>query len=728
MVQELDSDRALASRDADEFGFANIAKSLAPRIVEASQGDGLVIGLEGAWGSGKSSLMQLIRHEIDDVKADNVHTITVAPWLNGDSSSVVPSLLGPIGKILDEETKSIADFEVKKEATKIGKLIASYTSLTARAITPFAKLAGLIIPSAGLVGKAAEIIGGLAKQFGGQEPTVSALKDAISVQLKLIDHTFVVFLDDLDRLEPVQAVEVVRLIRSVADFPKIVYLVCYDREVLSNGLEVGLNLKDGDLFLQKIVQLTFRVPQLEPFELRNQFLENALSIYYDVTQTSLTGEEQDKLKRIVDIYGQSLSTPREVKLTLNAIRFSYPSIVADVYFPDFCMLQLLKVTRNSLYRWLEDYLSIRSVLASSGASVSKEERADIGKRLQDLLPSRGLLSPNSVFVFQEYIPGVSGSEKCEECVFGNVHGDKEKEYVLDKRLGSPVHYRFYFALVGPKSVLSDVLFEELLQCAKDDSELFLQRLSGFASTPGVTEIERLLYRLEAKIDSNTDPNILESLARGFGGVMDQVLKNQQKTSIFSVSLEQRIFWLVENCFKWIGEMGGRKKVELGLWMAKEGGALNWIVGSFFRGQLFKHGRVGNEANSSDQWVFSDDELDEIVIALKQRVEKQQTQNLVVNLPDIQRYLFGWINLNNDDTEVIAWVNNCINDDVFFLKLLESLRHQTISDKVYHPLSKSSVIRFLNWDATLCRLRRLRGGENDALVKDLEEAIVHGRHG
>jgi ABC-type phosphonate transport system ATPase subunit len=70
MATALDSDRALKNEGKDQFGFVAIAKRLAPSIVEASKGDGMVIGLEGLWGSGKTSLLNFLRTEL--VAAENV--------------------------------------------------------------------------------------------------------------------------------------------------------------------------------------------------------------------------------------------------------------------------------------------------------------------------------------------------------------------------------------------------------------------------------------------------------------------------------------------------------------------------------------------------------------------------------------------------------------------------------------------------------------------------------
>ncbi len=53
-------DRALGLDDEDKLGFREVAKRIATSLVDRASEDGLVIGVEGTWGSGKSSLLFLI--------------------------------------------------------------------------------------------------------------------------------------------------------------------------------------------------------------------------------------------------------------------------------------------------------------------------------------------------------------------------------------------------------------------------------------------------------------------------------------------------------------------------------------------------------------------------------------------------------------------------------------------------------------------------------------------
>lgn len=78
-------DRALSSGDEDKLGFREVAERIATSLVDRSSEDGLVIGVEGAWGSGKSSLLFLIGDELGKLQThQQPTTINFRPWLIGN--------------------------------------------------------------------------------------------------------------------------------------------------------------------------------------------------------------------------------------------------------------------------------------------------------------------------------------------------------------------------------------------------------------------------------------------------------------------------------------------------------------------------------------------------------------------------------------------------------------------------------------------------------------------
>lgn len=735
MTTTLDTDRALEDESKDQFGFVGMAKRLAPSIIEASKGDGIVIGLEGRWGSGKTSLLNFLRTELITARDEGVHTITIAPWLNGDASPLVSSLLESMIAILKTQEDEISAADGSQEnATKqkiaaVGKLFQAYGPKTARSAASVAKVAGYFIPGAQVASDVLSASANAADQLLPIGPTPSEIKQEIAHKIQELNVGFVVILDDLDRLEPEQAVEVVRLVRSVADFPRVAYLMCYDREVLAQALKTALKVSDGDLFLQKIVQLTFNIPLPEPFDLRTQFLNEAKAIYIEVMGKDLETPLLDDLKSAVDQEGMGLSTPREVKLALNSIRFVFPQIKDDVYFPDFCRLHLIKITDYKLYKWLEAYLSERSVLVTGDAIISKDEKAKMGKELKMLLPSEDEGSGRSIWRLKNFVPGVDDGEEPEERVFNTMNSSVVSEAIQLKRLGSPLHYRFYFALTGPKTVMSDAAFDRLLELARSDFEQLTTRLAEEAMkrrNSGKTWFEHVLDRLDDECVLNLNEDQLVGILQALSGMMDVAMKEDGEHRSFALSLDGIANLVAKSCLKRLLELNPVRQAETVRYMASEGRAINWLIGKFFRSQLFSHGKIGDEVESSDQWEISDNVLDEAIDILKERVSQQRTQEQIPNLPNISAYLYGWLNITEDD-QAMMWVREYSESDEGFLKILNHLRGWLMSDKVYYPLSKDAVSRFLDWDEVTTRLERMQGGEFAGQVAELQLAIKQGRN-
>tara|TARA_Y100000815_G_scaffold209795_1_gene194039 strand:- start:602 stop:2689 length:2088 start_codon:yes stop_codon:yes gene_type:complete len=675
----------------------------------------MVIGLEGRWGSGKTSLLNFLEAELVNAQGEGVHTITIAPWLNGDASSLVSSLLDPIRAILKKQEQAVVpsgdglDDAAKERIADVGRLLRAYGPKTARSVASIASVAGYFVPGAKLAADVLEATASAAEQVLPDVSTPTEIKLQVSRKLKELNIGFIVILDDLDRLEPEQAVEVVRLVRSVADFPRVVYLMCYDRDVLAQALKTGLKVADGDLYLQKIVQLTFSIPLPEPFDLRAQFLDEAVALYREIAGEGFGEDLLDDLKSAVDREGMGLSTPREVKLVLNSVRFIFPQVKDDVYFPDFCRLQLIKTTNYKLYKWLELYLSVRSVLVTEDAVISGEERKRMGVELRDLLPSSAPDSARSIWSLKRFVPGVADVDDAEKRVFNRMGDEAVSSAVNLKRLGSPFHYRFYFALTGPKTVMPDPEFYALLEFAGSDVAALIVRFREEVARrrrSGNTWFEHILNRFDDECIRSLSEDQLSGILIAFSDMMDFAMANDNSPRAFSLSLDGIANLVARNCLLRLKALNAGRHESVVLDIATEGAAINWLVGKFFRSQLFRHGRVGDESVPEDQWEISDELLDKVINILQRRVDNSETQAQIRDLPDILAYLLGWRNLSGDG-RAEAWAQEFAVSDEGFVHLLEHLRGWAMSDKVYYPLSKRTVSLFLNWDEVLARLETLK---------------------
>lgn len=729
-----ETDRALDDVFADEYGFNDIAKKLAPSLVDAAKSDGMVIGIEGPWGSGKTSLLNFLKKQLAARQADRLHVITLAPWLTGDNISLIETLTDAMADILDkeEEKSSPSGFwsRRKKEAASYTDLFRKYGARTGRALAPVANLAGMIYPAAAIVGTGLGVGADYLEKLG-RTPTDAEVKKLISDKLASLDVRFLVLIDDLDRLEPRQAVEVIRMVRSVADFPKVAYVMCYDRSVLAHALELSLHVKDGDLFLQKVVQLTFTIPLPEPFDLRISLRSKALAIYREVNGKDPDAAQQGEISRAIDREGAGLKTPREVKLVLNAIKFAYRSMADDLYFPDLCRISLSKILNPPLYRWLEHYLSVRSVIFTGDAEMAEDDMTELGTSLKALLPSESLGSTRSIWSAAEYIPGLQVNDDPKARVFQSEHSDQIAKYLNDKRLGSPVHYRYYFALTGPRSVLPDEKLNELKVLAGSDIPSLSAKLEDYIRAPrplGQSWFEHILDRFSRSELRALSAGQLCGLTTAVGNVMDFAMRDKQQVRLFSRSLSDKSEILVGNVLDILRENDTQARQRLVQTLYAQSPSLGWLVAELFRQELFDHGVVGDRARRVEDRHLTAEELDACRQILRERLAAAAAHGSLANLPDLAGILYGWRDMAGPE-DPRAWVADFITDDTNLVMLLLELRGLTVSDRVYRPLRNSTLDLFMDREAVLQRLAALRQGGRSAELKskldEIDEALQIG---
>lgn len=728
---QIDEDRPLLDAALDEYGLAPVAEKLAASVAKLASSDGVVFGIEGSWGSGKTTFINFLRDALRRV--GDVHVVALSPWLMGDSRSLVSSLAEAIGPLLEpaEAGSPKRRWQNKgKRAVKVVDVMRGYAARTGRGIAPIAKLAGLVVPGASAVGDMLET-GSTALESMQWGKTDEAIKSEITQRILESGAKFVVIIDDLDRLEPAQAVEVMRLIRSVADFPRIAYVLSYDRQVLAHALETGLVLTDGDLYMQKIVQLTFALPQPEPFDLRNSLRSKCLDLYRSVHGDEPPADDLEDLHRAIDREGGELRTPREVKLVLNNLAFTYPTIAEDIYFPDLCRVQLLKTLRPKLHNWIERYLGIRSLLVSGDAALHKADRTRLGDELAALLPDEDVGSTNSIWSLRDYVPGVVRTDVPENRVFQTTSSRQVTEMIERRRLGSPVHHRFYFALSGPKAMIPETGMEELREAAGRSLADVRQVLIGHIEKDrqvGRGWYEHLLIRLDEAALKKYTFNELSGLLLGFATTYDIAERKFGERQALMPSLADKVQLLANQTIARMRQVdAGRTSAAVAL--LYEQGGLAWLVAHFHRHHLFAHGLVGDRSKPEEQWVLTAEELTDGGKRLESRIA--QDSQMLPLIQDFGSFVWGWRDLAGLEV-VKTWITTQSKDDHLFLWILKSLRSWAVSDKVYYPLRRSTVEDFFDYDTTITRLETLKltgsadaKADAEAITTSLEQATRLG---
>ena len=221
----------------------------------------ITIALQGEWGSGKTSLMNLLRYNLCEIDNAPYFPVWINTWqyslMKTPSQAIISILEGIISQI-GALNPNVQKWEESKK--KIGGLFKKMA------------VAGTKV-AAGVVGIDGEVVG---EVFGGGESSASSdimqLKDEIS---KLIadalarDTTkqgFTFYIDDLDRIDPPVAVEILELLKNIFDLEKCVFILAIDYDVVIKGLKpkfgelTDANEREFRSFFDKIIQLPFSMP------------------------------------------------------------------------------------------------------------------------------------------------------------------------------------------------------------------------------------------------------------------------------------------------------------------------------------------------------------------------------------------------------------------------------------------------------------------------------------
>src|SRR5947207_602709 len=98
------SDDAITDPDLDAFRRRPFARRVAQTIVNHKDISSIVIGIYGAWGEGKTSLLSLIEGELKN--DPNVVCIHFNPWRFTDETALLRQFFSALANALDKNATS----------------------------------------------------------------------------------------------------------------------------------------------------------------------------------------------------------------------------------------------------------------------------------------------------------------------------------------------------------------------------------------------------------------------------------------------------------------------------------------------------------------------------------------------------------------------------------------------------------------------------------------------
>lgn len=266
-TSDFSADRPIASAKADRLGRKAFSENLAARIQGWKGKDSLVIALCGEWGCGKTSVKNMVIEKLKRGASSKVDLLEFNPWEISGHDSIAAVFFRELALALGRDKS--ADSSAQAAATRLRKY-SKAASFGATALKVVGKAMGVAgVPGGLLVEKAGELASDSAKVAGSgaeapehveKEQSLGDLKRLLSSDMASLERPMLIVIDDIDRLTTDEIREVFQLVKANADFPNLIYLLMFDREIVAGALN-SISGGRGNEFLDKIVQALFHVPQ-----------------------------------------------------------------------------------------------------------------------------------------------------------------------------------------------------------------------------------------------------------------------------------------------------------------------------------------------------------------------------------------------------------------------------------------------------------------------------------
>ncbi len=706
----LHGDEAKQSIGEDEFGLSLMVEAVANALVSQLSDSGYVIGIEGKWGSGKTTFVNFVSERIIRT-SPNHHVIQFEPWLIGSRESLLSHFFGllaaKIDSIDDRGLMTASSPRLRRtKGLKLGEKLRLYGQWAGIAAIPAANLAtwGSGHPLMSAAALALQAYSASSKLSKSRVPSLDALKSDIESDLKTFARSwpnlrFCVIIDDLDRLENSEAIEILRLVKKVGDFPRLTYLLCFDRDILARQVRRALAAVDGNDFLEKIFQNIVTLPPQEPFALRRH-LKRRLTECFPSEMGASTVMDADIEYRKVFLFdrwaGKLLTTPRDVSRLIDAVKFGWPAISNEADFFDFVWLQLVKLKSSKLYSWTQRYLAGVGAYRDAGRPGDTEPR-DEAEALKTIMDEMKWGPRYFISGLDKFLPGLkSFIIKGEGSNVLECSRDELAEFERDRRLGSPSHWRRYFAFDKPSYAIGDAEIAEFRRVASSNPPEAAKTLMTLATRPHDHAGHFLDVFLDRLSDNSLSPGEIAGMGLAFAEVMDDIARK----------LERDVVGGRIEIWKKASALTAKGSVIDVLNLIESGPSINWLA-SVLRSHALPKGRF----DTGDAWINGPNR-DRAVSAIISRFRDMGPEE-IFRQPEPLVILMCW-RMFGDQDEFLAFMEEATGHDEGFLDALGAMRSWVSSSEkgVYYPLSKPVIAQFLDADKAKTRLQRLASKGDD----------------
>lgn len=663
------NDRPISQPSEDRFGIDPFAKALAATIAKMPSPEGTVIALNGPWGSGKSSAVNLVLHHLKGTQSEEIAVINFACWwFRGEEQLALAffrELYAGLGASLGERFKDLLP--------KIGARLLRAGAVVGPAID-LAGAAGVGSVAAG----AMNWLSGLIQQDDTVEKLHAELSKALADQKK----RFLIVIDDIDRLAPDEALLIFRLVKSVGRLPNVIYLLVFDR-ALAEAIVAEKYPTEGPHYLEKIIQAGFDLPEPRQDDLRQELLEQL----GEICGTPDAARLVRFMNAFYDAVTPEIRTPRDLVRLTNSLAVTWPAVGDDVDRADFICLEVLRLLRPGVYRALRSNKKQLTAVTGPLSRWTPEQRGEFDKALLGSVaePERERLRHALMRIFPPL-----GS------IWSNiVYGDHSRvEWSRERRVCASDHFNSYFRFTISDEVLPRHEIEGLLAHASDEALVAsaLREGLGVKRSSGGTKAALIMDELNLHANSVADVDV-QALLKTIFKLGDELDVAADEAKAFSIGNNHlRIHWLLRRLALERFDLAQRSAIFMA---ACETAALGWLVD--FASSVFEdyHPLAGKLPAPESQCLTTSADADILHGQALARIRKAADTGELGTHGRLAYLLYRWRDLVGDDgVEVKRWTNDQLARDEMVVQFAHAFTShgwsQSMSDTVARRTTLANV--------------------------------------
>lgn len=671
----LSPDSPIQSAADDKLNRKTFSQAFAKALAGFSGEDSFVVGIHGKWGTGKSSIFNLLVEQIGKdnegkADADKLHVMHFNPWNFSDQNQLVFQFLRQFRAHLKGNQKEFKD------------LLASLDDY-AEALAPPLELLpyGHLFSSGMKVG-----VKGAQKLFGAAKD-VNSLFDQIAVKARNLKLRTVVLIDDIDRLTAMETRQIFQLVKLTARFPYVIYVLAFDREAVSKALE-ELGVDSGEEYLEKIVQVSFDIPPISEASLTS-FITTALDDLLKAYQPA-----HFDATRFGNLFHaglrKSFHSLRDVRRFTNGLEFGLGLIGRELNAVDFIGIEAIRVFYPNTFQVIRTNKEIFAGHVDTFVESAGAEKYTA--QVNELLNPRGELKEDLKEILLDLFPKLSYA-------YGRIkHGhESETEWEKTYRIATRRYFDAYFGLVLPESEISVQELTSFISASDNQAKLEELLAQWKKSDKLKNAIESLRYRL-AEIPKGNLKSVFAALFT-IGEVASE------KGVIFAGQIPE--YWNVRwAIFDVLEAIPREQRVSA----VKEAFAVSASLKTMLNITALIE-KVKQE-NAQRHTEFQDCDLSEIKAIVVSRIRESAKDSTILAMnPALPVILHVWKEWGGSAEEVQTFVAAATKTDDDLVNFLDNFIYQThsTSDRVVETknhLSMKSLSEWMDLNDLLTRIYKI----------------------